>query len=88
MLGFFFLEENDIPFVAIENPTYTPGELNSDGAVDMNDAILLLQHSMFPELYPLDYAGNADFTGDGVIDMNDAILLLQHSMFPELYPIE
>ena len=53
----------------------------------MNDAILLLQHSMFPELYPLDYAGNADFTGDGVVDMNDAILLLQHSMFPELYPI-
>jgi len=63
------------------------GDISSDDEVDVNDAILLLQHSMFPELYPLDYAGNADFTGDGVIDMNDAILLLQHSMFPELYPI-
>ena len=66
---------------------YVAGEINGDNTVDMNDAILLLQHSMFPELYPLDYAGNADFTGDGVVDMNDAILLLQHSMFPELYPI-
>ena len=63
------------------------GDINKNGVIDLNDAILLLQHSMFPELYPLDYAGNADFTGDGVIDMNDAILLLQHSMFPELYPI-
>jgi len=81
-----YTNQNNIPFVSL-GAAYTPGELNSDGAVDMNDAILLLQHSMFPELYPLDYAGNADFTGDGVIDMNDAILLLQHSMFPELYPI-
>jgi len=79
--------ENNINFVSLGEIPYTPGELNSDGAVDMNDAILLLQHSMFPELYPLDYAGDVDFTGDGVVDMNDAILLLQHSMFPELYPI-
>jgi len=67
---------------------YTPGELNDDGVVDMNDAILLLQHSMFPELFPLEYAGETDFTGDGVVDLNDAILLLQHSMFPDLFPLD
>ena len=67
---------------------FIPGELTGDGAVDVNDAVLLLQHSMFPELYPLDrYSGSVDFTGDGAVDVNDAILLLQHSMFPELYPI-
>lgn len=63
------------------------GDINCDNCVDMNDAILLLQYSMFPELYPLGYKGNVDFTKDGNIDMNDAILLLQHSMFPGLYPI-
>ena len=63
------------------------GDLNCDEYVDMNDAILLLQHSMFPSLYPLEYKGSVDFNKDEVIDMNDAILLLQHSMFPDLYPI-
>ena len=85
--GFLVFSTDRMGIFIVAIPPYTPGELNSDGAVDMNDAILLLQHSMFPELYPLDYAGNVDFTGDGVVDMNDAILLLQHSMFPELYPI-
>ena len=66
---------------------YIIGDVNGDDEVDMNDAILLLQHSMFPSLYPLNYAGDVDFTDDGEIDMNDAILLLQHSMFPDLYPI-
>lgn len=64
------------------------GDLNLDEVVDMNDAILLLQHSMFSSLYPLDYKGSVDFTKDGSIDMNDAILLLQYSMFPDLYPID
>lgn len=64
------------------------GDLNHDEYVDMNDAVLLLQHSMFPELYPIEYNGSVDFTRDGYVDMNDAVLLLQYSMFPELYPIE
>ncbi len=63
------------------------GDINVDGVVDMNDAILLLQHSMFPELFPLEYKGSVDFANDGVVDMNDAILLLQHSMFPDLFPL-
>ena len=64
------------------------GDLNRDEYVDLNDAILLLQYSMFPEDYPLDYKGSVDFTKDGYIDLNDAILLLQYSMFPEDYPIQ
>jgi len=64
------------------------GDINLDEYVDMNDAILLLQYSMFPDLYPIEYRGSVDFTNDGFIDMNDAILLLQYSMFPDLYPIQ
>lgn len=63
------------------------GDLNADGNIDLEDAILLLQHSMFSEDYPLDYEGSVDFTNDGNIDLEDAILLLQHSMFPEDYPL-
>ena len=33
---------------------YILGDINLDGEVDMNDAILLLQYSLFPELYPID----------------------------------
>lgn len=76
--------------IEIEGQTesdYIVGDLTGDESVDMNDAILLLQYSMFPSLYPIEYAGSVDYTEDGEIDMNDAILLLQHSMFPTLYPL-
>lgn len=63
------------------------GDLNRDEYVDLNDAILLLQYSMFPGDYPLEYRGSVDFTKDGYVDLNDAILLLQYSMFPDDYPI-
>ncbi len=70
-----------------QDKEYITGDLTGDESIDVNDAILLLQYSMFPEDYPLEYSGNIDFTGDGSIDLNDAILLLQHSMFPEDYPL-
>ncbi len=63
------------------------GDLDGDDEVTLEDAILLLQHSMFPEDYPIDYNSSVDFTKDGSIDIEDAILLLQHSMFPDDYPI-
>ena len=47
-----YAKENDIPFIAIEEPSYTPGELDGNGIIDVSDAILLLQYSMFPDLYP------------------------------------
>ena len=63
------------------------GDINHDECVDMNDAVLLLQHSLFSDIYPLEYKGSVDFTKDGYVDMNDAVLLLQYSLFPDLYPI-
>ena len=67
---------------------YTVGDITMDDDVDVNDAILLLQYSMFPDLFTIDYPGEVDFSGDGTVDVNDAILLLQHSMFPDLFPLE
>jgi len=63
------------------------GDVNLDGSVDLEDAILVLQHSLFPDDYPIEYRGGVDFTKNGSVDLDDAILLLQYSLFPEDYPI-
>ncbi len=63
------------------------GDLDGSGAVNINDARLLFRHSMLPEVYPISYTGDIDFTGDGLVDINDARRLFQYSMLPEIYPI-
>lgn len=64
------------------------GDISGDENVDISDAVMLFQHSMLPDLYPIEYAGSVDFNKDGVVDISDAVLLFQHSMLPDLYPIE
>ncbi len=81
--GTFVEDESEEP----EAPEYMIGDLNGDEAVDIADAVLLFQHSMVPDLYPIDYAGDVDFNADGVVDISDAVLLFQHSMVPDLYPL-
>ncbi len=71
-----------------EKAPYLLGDIDGNDTVDLDDAILLFQHSMLPELYPISYAGNVDFNKDGTVDIDDAVLLFQYSMLPDLYPIE
>lgn len=63
------------------------GDVNVDGKVDVHDAVLLFQHSMLPDMYPINYTGTVDFNYDGKITIEDAVLLFQHSMLPDLYPL-
>lgn len=63
------------------------GDIDLDEDVDIDDAILLFQYSMVPDIYPIDYKGNVDFTKDGEVGIDDAILLFQYSMLPDIYPI-
>lgn len=63
------------------------GDIDGSGEVDIDDAILLLQYSIFPDFYPIEYAGSVDFDKSGEIDIDDAVLLLQYSIFPDFYPI-
>ncbi len=85
---------NDVPLSTVVNNTAITvseaqllGDINLDGVVDINDAILLFQHSMLPAVYSISYNGDVDFNKDGYIDINDAILLFQYSMMPNIYPI-
>ncbi|MBE6598212.1 MAG: DUF4091 domain-containing protein [Ruminococcaceae bacterium] len=64
------------------------GDMNADGTVNIDDALLLFQHSILPEQYPIDYPGMLDIYTDGNLDISDALLLFQHSMLPDQYPIE
>ena len=68
-------------------PAYVPGDIDENGTVDISDVIALLQHSLFPDLYPVDYPGDPDFNHDGSLDIQDVIVLLQYSIFPDLYPL-
>lgn len=63
------------------------GDVNFDGYVDVDDSLLLFQHSMYPEYYPIQYAGSLDFNKDGYVDIDDSLLLFQYSLYPDIYPI-
>lgn len=63
------------------------GDINLDDNVNSDDAIVLLQHVLFPALYPIEYRGSVDFNNDGNVNSDDAIRLLQFVLFPSLYPI-
>ena len=66
----------------------TLGDIDGNDTVDIDDAVLLFQYSMLPEIYPISYAGNLDFNKDGTVDIDDAVRLFQYSMLPDLYPLE
>lgn len=63
------------------------GDIDGNKTVDIDDAILLFQHSVFPDVYQIEYKGNIDFDKSGTVDIDDAILLFQYSVFPDIYPI-
>lgn len=71
----------------IEEPNYTLGDIDMNGAVDINDAMYLFQSSMLPEIFPDIYPGNADFTKNGSVDIEDALYLFQYTMMPDQYPL-
>ena len=70
---------------AVEAPPYVRGDVNNDGAVDSDDAIYLLRHTMNEVRYPINQS--ADMNGDGMIDSDDAIYLLRHTMNESRYPL-
>ncbi len=81
----FEIQKKDVTLPALG---YVPGDIDGNGSLDMQDVISFLQHTIFPELYPLTYEGDTDFNGDGAVNMNDVVSLLQYTVFPQLYPIK
>ena len=71
----------------VEAPDELLGDIDGNGTVDIDDAILLFQHSVLPDIYQIEYKGNIDFDKNGAVDIDDAILLFQYSVLPDIYPI-
>ena len=66
---------------------YARGNIDGNDAVDPNDAIYLLLHTMYASEYPLNYAA-ADVNGDDIVNLDDAVYLLLHTMFGGVsYPL-
>ena len=73
----------------VEKPStdYIPGDIDMDGTVRLEDAVLLFKHSLNENLYPVEYGGSLDFTGDEKVDIADAVKVFKHSLSPDLYPL-
>lgn len=82
------------PFIATYNGTvvFHPdepaplyGDINGDAEITSDDAVYLLNHTLFPETYPL--SCSADFDRDKTITSDDAVYLLNYTLFPDSYPL-
>ena len=60
-------------------------DFDGNGAVNEDDAIYLLRHVLFPDMYGI--LGYANVNGDTELNEDDAIYLLRHVLFPEKYPL-
>lgn len=70
-------EEDEMEWV-LEN--LEPRELTVD------DAIYLVWHTLFPEMYPV-VERAVDYNGDGEVTDADAVVLLWHILFPDEYSL-
>lgn len=59
-------------------PPRIPGDANSDGVVDIQDGVRVLQHDVGWNV-SIDLS-NADVNADGAVDMMDAVLILQYDV--------
>ena len=80
-----YVVEGYVTLYAVWEITYTPGNIDGDDEITDRDAIYLLYHIFYPDLYPISQP--CDFNGDGEVNDKDAIYLLYHVFYPDLYPI-
>ncbi len=85
--GYFVFNTDHFSLFIAKQTQDILGDINGDKYVDIDDALLLFQNSLYPEYYPINYRGNLDFTKDGYVDIDDALLLFQYSLYPDYYPI-
>ena len=61
---------------AVQVNTIRPGDINGDGTVNVNDALLLLNYVC--DLRKDEVKGNPDVNGDGAVNNKDVVILLRY----------
>ena len=61
------------------------GDFNADKTVGVEDAVYLIWHTLFPEMYPISITG--DMNRDGATNDTDAAWLLWYILFPETFSL-
>lgn len=65
-------------FIELEGASASVGDVNEDGVVDANDALLIMRYAM--GVGELENLAAADVNGDGEVNMADALLVIRHAM--------
>ena len=69
---------NSIPFVTLSKADPILGDINVDGSINAQDALMALQHSV--GLVRLESFDTADVDCNGQVNASDALLILQKSV--------
>jgi len=80
-----YAEANGHTFVALPS-TAVAGDLDGNYDVNKDDAVYIMMHIFFEDIYPI--TQDADFNGDGEVNKDDAVYVMMHIFFPDTYPIE
>jgi hypothetical protein len=84
-MNYVTLDEIPVTPPEEEEPKGIPGDMDGNEVVNEDDAIYLLRHVLFPDMYVIQI--DADVNADGNVNEDDAIYLLRHVLFPDMYPL-
>lgn len=61
-----------------DRPTYKPGDVNADGSIDIEDAVMVINHVNGMTALTDDETKRADIDGNSDIDIEDAVAIISH----------
>lgn len=77
--------ETDLVLHAVYEPEPPAvGDIDGDGAIEMDDALMLMRYAMGTENLTEEQITRADVNGDGVVDIFDALMALRMALGSEL----
>ena len=68
-------------------PSYVKGEFDGQDGVTDSDAVYLLRHALFPDVFPVAAGIDKDINCDGIFSDADAVYLLRFTLFPSTFPL-
>lgn len=63
-----------------EGPAYTPGDVNSDGEIDVRDALMVVNHAVGKITLTAENFSAADVNGDKEVDVRDALKIVNYAV--------